>query len=75
MTRRLKSLANELSLPVALLAQFSAEGINFIHSGKEPEIGNLAGSQAIGRDDYSVTFLHRRYTAEKPYPASCQTDR
>lgn len=52
-TRQLKSLAKELSVPVLLLSQLTREGDD------EPELRHLRGSGAIEQDADAVVMLHR----------------
>lgn len=52
-TRQLKALAKELSIPVLLLSQLNRDGDD------EPELRHLRGSGAIEQDADAVVMLHR----------------
>lgn len=53
-TRALKALAKELSLPLILLSQLNRDG-----EGQRPSLRNLRDSGAIEQDADVVIFLHR----------------
>jgi replicative DNA helicase len=52
-SRKLKVLANELEIPVVVLAQLNRDG-----DGQRPRLANLRGSGAIEQDANIVLFTH-----------------
>lgn len=57
MTRRLKSLARELRIPIVCLAQLNREGDK--GGSREPKLSDLRESGAIEQDADTVILIHR----------------
>ena len=58
-SRTLKILARELSLPVVALSQMSRESERAAGKPREPRLSDLRGSGSIEQDADAVLFLHR----------------
>lgn len=56
-TRTCKKLAFNLNIPVILLSQLTKD---VLKEGREPTLGDLRGSGAIGQDADSVIFLYEK---------------
>jgi replicative DNA helicase len=56
-TRTCKKLAFNLNIPVVLLSQLTKD---VLKEGREPTLGDLRGSGAIGQDADSVVFLYEK---------------
>lgn len=56
-TRTCKKLAFNLNIPVVLLSQLTKD---VLKEGREPTLGDLRGSGAIGQDADSVIFLYEK---------------
>lgn len=62
----LKSIANELHVPVVALAQLNREVTKTDAGGRMPGLADLRGSGSIEQDAYTVTILHRdQYVCDK----------
>lgn len=54
-----KSLANELEVPVIALCQLNRESTKSDRAGSMPGLADLRGSGSIEQDAFTVTILHR----------------
>lgn len=56
---RLKSLARELNVPIVALSQVTKEAGRAVRTGSRPTLNDLRGSEDVGNDADTVSFIYR----------------